>query len=342
MNLKSKEVEELATSVNNAFAEFMSDIVNLDPGVVSEARTSRDNLLNNIAEFDNDDGFFDLCDSFNVHFGSFARKTKCRDLDDVDLMIGIAANGATYYSDDPWDEVRITASATNAAQKDCTRLDGTLNSTLVSNKFKKKLESVRGYSRSEIRRNGEAIVLNLISKEWSFDIVPCFHTVKESDGRSYYLIPNGRGQWKKTVPDKDKEHVTSTNQSKDGRVLELIRLCKKWNKVKNAKTLPSYMLETMIINFADSQAELNKWMDFRFRDALSYIADHILSPVYDMKEIQGNINNLDIEDKLRLQQKARTDYSKACEAWQQERADNHKEAIKKWGEIFGSDFPIYG
>lgn len=108
---------------------------------------------------------------------------------------------------------------------------------------------MREYSRSEIRRNGEAIILNLKSKEWSFDIVPCFHTVEESDGRSYYLIPNGNGNWKKTAPDKDKGHVTSTNQSKDGRVLELIRLCKKWNKVKNAKTLPSYMLETMIINF---------------------------------------------------------------------------------------------
>ena len=149
----------MATTVNNAFVEFMKDIVNLDPDVVCKARTSRDNLLDNIAEFDNRDGFFDLCDSFNVHFGSFARRTKCRELDDVDLMIGIAANGAKYYSDDPWDEVIITASTTNEAQKDCTREDGTLNSTQVSNKFKKKLESVREYSRSEIRRNGETIPL---------------------------------------------------------------------------------------------------------------------------------------------------------------------------------------
>ena len=48
----------MATTVNNAFAEFMKDIVNLDPDVVSEARSSRDDLLENIAEFDNDDGFF--------------------------------------------------------------------------------------------------------------------------------------------------------------------------------------------------------------------------------------------------------------------------------------------
>ena len=169
--------------------------------VRSEANgTSRDNLLNNIAEFGEQDGFFDLCDEFNVHFGSFARKTKCRELDDIDLMIGIAANGATYNQYDPWDNVRITASTINLAQKNCIRDDGTLNSTKVTNRFKDKLESVREYSRSEVRRNGEAVVLNLKSKDWSFDIVPCFHTVTESDGRAYYLIPNGQGYWNKTDP----------------------------------------------------------------------------------------------------------------------------------------------
>ena len=48
----------MATTVNNAFAEFMRDIVNLDPDIVYKARMSRDNLLDNIAEFDNKDGFF--------------------------------------------------------------------------------------------------------------------------------------------------------------------------------------------------------------------------------------------------------------------------------------------
>lgn len=112
--------------------------------------------------------------------------------------------------------------------------------------------------------------------------------------------------------------------------------------MKNAKTLPSYMLETMIVNFADSQAELSQWIDLRFRDALKYIADHIMSPVYDMKEIQGDINNLSFSDKWTLQQKAQTDYEKACAARQDEIENNHKEAIKKWGEILGSDFPTYG
>lgn len=332
----------MATTVNNAFDEFMKNTVNLDADIVSKARKSRDNLLDNISEFSSDDDFFDLCESFNVHFGSFSRKTKNRELDDIDLMIGIAANGATYNSDDSWENIRINASKVNKGQVACTRDDGTLNSVQVINLFKKKLVNVRDYSRSELHRNGEAVVLNLKSKDWSFDIVPCFHTVTEDDGRAYYLIPNGNGNWKKTDPTKDKEHVTKANQSNDGRVLELVRLLKKWNKVKNAKTLPSYMLETMVINFADSSTELSEYIDFRFRDTLEYIANHIMNPVYDMKDIQGNINSLSIYDKITISSKAKSDCDKAREAYEYEKVENHKAAIAKWGEIFGSDFPKYG
>lgn len=46
----------MATTVNAAFEEFMKDIINLDPNIVSAARISRDNLLNNIAEFDEKEG----------------------------------------------------------------------------------------------------------------------------------------------------------------------------------------------------------------------------------------------------------------------------------------------
>lgn len=332
----------MANTVNAAFSEFMSNKVNLDADVVSNARKSRDNLLDNIAEFSNKDGFFTLCKEYNVHFGSFARKTKCRDLDDIDLMIGISANNATYNSSDPWDNVRITANANDVAQSACMREDGTLNSTKVVNKFKKALEGVREYSRSDIHRSGEAVVLNLKSKEWSFDIVPCFHTVEEDDGRSYYLIPNGKGNWKKTDPLKDKEHVTSTNQAKDGRLLELVRLIKRWNETKNSGSVPSYLLETMIVYYADSVTELDQYIDFRFKNAMKYIADNILASVSDMKDIQGDINTLSYMSRFSLQSKFQTVYEKACTAWDYEKSGDHENAIKKWGEIFGSDFPEYG
>ena len=321
----------MATTVNNAFSKFMTDSVNLDKDVVTKARDSRDNLLSNISEFGNLDGFFDLCQNFNVHFGSFSRKTKCRELDDIDLMIGISANGATYNSSDPWDNVHITPSITDSAQRACLNFDGTLNSTKVINKFKNKLVEVREYSRSDIHNSGEAVVLNLTSKVWSFDIVPCFHTVVESNGRSYYLIPNGKGNWKKTDPSKDRDHVTNSNQAKDGRLLELVRLTKKWNKVKKATTIPSYLV-----------SELDAYIDLRFINVLKYISNNMLASIYDLKGIQGNINTLSPEDRLLLQSKAHTDYLKACTAQYYERNGMQKDAINKWREILGGDFPTYG
>lgn len=330
----------MAKTVNQAFEEFMRNSVNLDPYVSKAAKLSRENLLDNIDEF-NDDDFFDLCNKFNINFGSFARKTKCRELDDVDIMVGISGNGATYDVSDPWNNVRIYANIDDKAQSQCTDEDGTLNSTKVSNKFKKKLESVREYSRSEIKRNGEAIRLNLISKVWSFDVVPCFHTEQESDGRSYYLIPNGKGNWKKTAPDVDRKHVTKVNQAKGGQVLELVRICKKWNQVKQVQTLPSYLLETMVINFADSQTELHAHFGVRLIGALNYIATHILTPVDDMKKIQGNINCLDQDTQIAIKNKALDDVQKISQAYWYEAAGNHESAINLWRSIFGKDFPKY-
>ena len=332
----------MAKTVNTAFGEFMKNTVNLEADVVSKARESRDNLLSNIAEFSGKDEFFTLWDEINVQFGSFARKTKCRELDDIDLMIGVSARGATYNSSDPWDDVKVMASTSDAAQSACARADGTLNSTKVTNKFKTALEAVREYSRSDIRRNGEAVVLNLKSKEWSFDIVPCFHTVVEDDGRAYYLIPNGKGNWKKTDPLKDKEHVTSTNQAKDGRLLELVRLVKRWNKTKNFGLIPSYLLETMVVYYADSVTELNQYIDFRFKYALKYIADHIECAVSDMKDIQEDINSLSSADRYIVKIRTQKSYEKACEAWEYERDDDQENAIVKWGEVLGNEFPKYG
>lgn len=47
----------MATTVNNAFAEFMEDMVNLEPEKTKTARSSRDNLIDNIKGFRGDSKF---------------------------------------------------------------------------------------------------------------------------------------------------------------------------------------------------------------------------------------------------------------------------------------------
>lgn len=328
----------MAKTVNQAFEIFLRDVVNLDPDVTKAARRSRDNLIWNIADFNGKDSFFKLCSDFNEYFGSFARKTKCRQLDDIDLMIGLSACGSTYLQHNGYNDISITPSS---ELRSCVNDSGELNSILVLNKFKTKLQNLSDYRSSVLRRDHQAVTLNLISREWSFDVVPCFYTVPESDGRSYYLIPNGKGRWMKTDPTIDRSCVTEANKNNDGNLLEVIRLTKKWNKVKNATTIPSYLLETILVTYGKKYNFCTSSVKDSFISALVCIEKNIYRPVYDLKGIQGDINTLDSCDKVTLYEKAAIDVEKARNALKLEADGEHKQAIKKWGEIFGSTFPEY-
>ena len=84
----------MATNVIAAFNEFLKDFVNLDPDNTATARSSRDWLLQQIDEFPSSEtNFPKLYPEVHVHYGSFARRTKIRELDDIDLIVGISALG---------------------------------------------------------------------------------------------------------------------------------------------------------------------------------------------------------------------------------------------------------
>jgi len=333
----------MATTVNEAFSIFMRDYVNLDPCIVKAARSSRDNLLSNISEFSNKDDFFNLCEKFNVHFGSFSRKTKIRPLDDIDFMVGISADGATYSSSLGWDKVTIWGNGTNESQIDCTNSDGTLNSTLVLNRFKTMLSDVREYKQSDIKRSGSAVVLTLKSREWNFDIVPCFRTVVETDRKNYYLIPNGKGGWMKTEPTIEKDRITNVNTMHVGKVLDTIRLVKFWNRRGQMPTMASYVIETMILDYFEGRDETPNYIDERFRDVLKYIANNIWNDIYDSKGIEGNINTLTVKEKKKLQERSNTDYTRICDAiYAETQEKDMRKAINIWRNILGHDFPTYG
>ena len=256
-------------------------------------------------------------------------------------MIGISADGATYDGSRPWNNITMRASYFNQKQQDCTNGDGTLNSTKVINIFKRRLESTRDYCHSELHKNGQAVTL--LSREWNFDIVPCFKTVPEYDGREYYIIPNGDGNWMKTDPIKDRDFILDVNRNHNGKAVELVRLCKRWIKTKKVPTPMSYLLETLIIQYCEQEDELDDIIDIRFTKFLKYLQKTIFSSVYDIKEIQGNINNLSNNDKNAISEKAKVDYKKAVEAkFSEVRERNHQKAINIWRDVFGEDFPRYG
>lgn len=332
----------MAKTVIEAFNKFMADTVNLDPEHTKKARGSRDWLVGQIESFPNNDAKFpSIYSEKTIFFGSFSRRTKKRPLDDIDMMICLKADGCTY--NELQDKIEISAPDTATRFNDFVN-DGTsvLNSRKVINAFITKLSGVPQYKKAEIKRNLEAATLNLESYDWVFDIVPCFFTSEDAYKRTYYIIPDGSGNWKKTDPRIDSDRLSKLNTVHEGNLLNVIRAIKYWNTRPTMPTMGSYLLENMVLDYYEEQTEVaSKYVDIEIEKVLIEIHRRINNPVNDPKGIQGNLNTLSVEDKKKIKDRANQDYSKAYDARQLENAKNFKDSISKWIEIFGDKFPKY-
>lgn len=332
----------MAKTVNAAFDEFMRDFVNLDAERTKKARSSRDWLVDQIIGFPAKDSDFPATyDEKNIFFGSFARRTKKRPLDDIDMMIALKAQGCTYL--EYTDRIEITAPDTSTQfKKLCNDNTSILNSKKLINLFVKNLKNVAQYENADIKRNQEAATLKLLSYEWNFDVVPCFFTSEDALGRTYYIIPDGNGNWKKTDPRLDRDRTSNTNISKNGRVLGVIRATKYWNKRATMPSMSSYLIENMILDYYESNySETSQYVDVELVNIFGDIKSRVYNTVNDPKNIQGNINTLTWDEKTKISSRASSDYEKAKEARKLEDEGKQEESINKWKEIFGNEFPKY-
>lgn len=323
-------------TVTEAFNEFLKEKVNLNSNEISKAVASKNNLIKNIENYDKD--FFKIYYAMNLEYGSFARKTKKKPIDDIDIMICISADERKYL--ETYNEYKITV---NSFDRDNDLIDetGYLNSTKVINKYIKKLKNIDDYEKSEMHKNLEAATLKLKSYTWNFDIVPCFYT-----DTGFYLIPDGYGNWKKTDPRIDTQRIEKLNRKCNYKLTELIRLVKYWNERKVTIKVDSYLLETMILNYYESnnRNENDNWfVDWEFIKTVEYLSNEILKDVNDYKKIQGNLNNFTFYERIDISEALKNTYNKAYEAFHFETEEHNQEkSIDKWKEIFGEEFPSYG
>jgi len=332
----------MATSVNEAFSEFMTTTVNLDSEQTKKARGSRDWLVEQIETFpEKDTQFPSIYSDKNIFFGSFSRATKKRPLDDIDIMICMKAVNCTYSEYSDRIEINVPESATNF--KDYINEDtAILNSRKVINAFIKKLAGIPQYKKAEIKRNLEAVTLNLESYDWTFDIVPCFFTAEDTFKKTYYIIPDGHGNWKKTDPRVDQELVRSENNNKNGRLLDLIRILKYWNNRNSTHTIGSYLFELIVIEYSKSKLELNQWIDYDIKYFFKFLSTAIFQSILDPKGLQGNLNNFNLMEQCAISEKAKWAYDKSLEAINLETIEKDtQKSINKWREIFGNEFPTF-
>ena len=309
--------------------------MNLSQEDYSNGRHSRNWLFNQISKFpERNNDFPDLAPKFNLTFGSFGRKTKIRPLDDIDIMVGLAGKNGKYTAH----QNHITVNTDQMPDAKLRTFDdgnNNINSRKILESIKRELNNIPQYQSSEIKRNHEVVTLQLKSG-LNFDIVPCFHTSKEIDGRDYYLIPDGNGKWKKTDPRVMQEELSKTNQANNGNVLNQVRLVKYWNNRQTMPSISSYLLETLILNYYKKYEFTNIKLDFR--NNLAYIYHNISLAIRDPNGIEGGIKELDYNTISKIKEKASKDYFICCEAIQLEERGDIDEAKKLWKRIFGDEF----
>jgi hypothetical protein len=325
----------MAKTVNGAFSTFNKYFVNLDTQRTVTARGSRDWLLGQLDKLEDRDGSFPLkFEERHIKFGSFARNTKIRELDDIDLIFCLHANNA-YFSKNLFSNEYYLHTENAGPRLKGLSTENKLNSIKVVNQFVSSLSKIQHYSAAKIHRRQEAVTLKLSSYEWNFDIVPAFYTKS-----NFYLIPDGNGNWKRTNPIIDQEKVTRINQKLNGDILQLIRTLKYWNRRVQMPTTSSYLFENIVLNYFESKDKIYDFLDGNLITFWEHLKTAIYQSVPDPKGIQDDLNNLSYEDKVKISNKSEDTYNKALLAYQFETQDKDQEkSINKWREIFGNDFP---
>lgn len=329
----------MARTIQSALKQMIEENVNMPSERVQKARASRDWLLERIENFEKNTQHLYFCKNFNLHFGSFSRRTKVRPIDDIDIMIGLNGH-LLYWYENIYDYKNCSIHLkpdvqTSGLWKDCLNEDKSLNSTKLLNKFKNALINISHYESANIHRRQQAITLKLSSYEWNFDLVPCFHTTS-----GVYLIPNGNGGWMKTNPEKDQELVTSINQEHNGKFLELVRLVKYWNSKafdRKANIESSYLLEVMLANYYSSREYVYD-IEFEFEKSLKYLRKNISNTVDDPKDIEGDLNNLSKEEKKNLVLRIDNDLKNIEDA----KKVSVAQSFEYWKKVLGNEFPNYG
>jgi len=328
----------MATTVYGAFKEFNNDTVNLAADRTKAGRASRDWLIDQLISLPNKaEEFPKLYENMHIKFGSFARNTKIRPLDDIDLMLTFSGEGTTYNAIEYGQNYLLYVPESAKFLRKLCNVDGTLNSIKLINKIVSSLNNIEQYKSSDKHRRQEAGTLNLSSYEWVFDIVPAFYT-----DTKYYLIPDGQSGWKATDPNIDQQRVSDINNKYEGKVLQLIRTLKYWNNRALMITIPSYLFENLVLNFTEGRNSLSEHLDINLINFWHYLKSAIYNPVNDPKRFQGDLNTLSIAERMGIATRANDAFTKGYDAFklETEEKDQHK-AINKWAEIFGDNFPKY-
>ncbi|MFF8770109.1 hypothetical protein [Kitasatospora sp. NPDC015120] len=292
----------MALSTVSAFNEF-GVAVNPTPSTWTKVYERRDAVLKVVQAAFPAGG--DISYKSHKIIGSLGRKTACRPVDDIDLLVHLHIDSDLWvqkYRDDSSEFLH--------------RVRRVLNEYSPVRKVGARGQAVRFFYADGL----------------SVDVAP---VEKYTSGD--YGIPGGSGNWLTTNPAKHEAYLAERSNAVGGDLKKIIRFAKKWNKAHSSR-LASFHLEMMVARTytalgGDSRTALRVFFDYNLYNL----------SVQDPAGCSGDLSsyltqsNRDAANESLKAARDRADLALAAE-----RRGDHREAIRLWRIILGNDFPTYG
>ncbi|WP_156525824.1 SMODS domain-containing nucleotidyltransferase [Mycobacterium adipatum] len=192
-------------------------------------------------------------------------------------------------------------------------------------------DAISNYKVEVVGARGQAVRLFYKSQP-HVDIAPVF---KWSSGG--YGLPNGSGGWLTTDPYAHSAWIAQRHKDLDYRLKPMVRMLKRWNNV-HSKYLKGFHLEVMIATLfsslsGDSRDACEKFFQW---------AQYNLT-VADPAGHGGDLSSyLTLANRASVLSNLEASRTRAVNANAAEADGDHKEAVRLWRIVFGSEFPSFG
>jgi hypothetical protein len=234
--------------ISKLLNNFLINKVNPKSNILEQASDSQNKLKEILAnKLEQDPNLPSVLDGHEFLFGSAVRGTKQVPFDDIDLMLVL--DGSKLVANESSMQVG-TAFGSGKTYNPLTLpkyLDesGFISSQKILNTIRSLVDET--YSRSKIRKDGQAINLWMDSYGFGIDIVPAFKIQHNTAGVHYY-IPKGTGShmWQSTNPHIDLNLFDTEDNRLSGLLKPTARLLRKWNELSNDSRLSGFHIDALV------------------------------------------------------------------------------------------------
>lgn len=233
--------------INSLLTTFLSKH-DPDADIVNQASDSQERLREVLAsKLEKDSSLPFVLEGEDFLFGSAIRGTKPAPFDDIDLLLVL--DGSTLNALEAGQNVgQAYGSGMNYNPLTLSKYldeNNLISSQKVLNQIRVVLDET--YSRSEIRKDGQAINIWLDSYGFGVDVVPAIK-INHTHYGPHYFIPQGGGShmWMSTNPLSDLVAFKTEDERMGGLLTSACRIMRKWNELSNGKRLSGFHVDTLV------------------------------------------------------------------------------------------------